>query len=165
MKQYEIDVLCLQETWLQESEVYGEQGYLVVLSGSDDTERSWAGVGFILAPHCRSRVKAYRQVSDRIAYVKLRVTGGVAGIISAYTPHNLKPLPERVELVEQLDGAYRKCTANLGRIVLGDLNARIGAAQPGEDDIFGPFIYGRALLTKVEVPIANCWLNCVTVWG
>ena len=64
--------------------------------------RSWAGVGFIVAAHCRCRVKSYYQYSDRLACLKLKVPRGICGLITAYAPHNLKPLSERLYFYVQL---------------------------------------------------------------
>ena len=82
MKKYSTDIICVQETRIAKSMTFVEDGFLIVLSGSDSEERSWAGVGFIISPRCRRRVKAYQQVSDRLAYLKIRVAGGVAGLIT-----------------------------------------------------------------------------------
>ena len=121
----------MQETWINRTEVLEEKGFFMILSGSGDVERSWAGVGFIVAPWCRRRMKSYKQVNDRIAYVKLKVLGGVVGILTAYAPHNLKPLAERHDFYVQLDAVYRSCAGNKGRYILRDFNARIGPSLPG----------------------------------
>ena len=131
------------------SETFINDGFLIILSGADSEERSCAGVGYIIAPWCRRRVKTYRQVSDRLAYLKVEVAGGVAGIITAYTPHNLKPLAERFSFYVDLDHVYRECTANQGRLILGDFN---GHARLGEQDTIGPYTFGLEAVHQVEVP-------------
>jgi len=73
MQTYDIDILCIQETRINSSSISYEQGHLILLSGSDDDKRSWAGVGIIVAPRCRNRVKSYKQVSDRLCTLKLKV--------------------------------------------------------------------------------------------
>ena len=75
MQRYDLDVLCLQETWKKESCVKFENGYMVSLSGSDAKERSWAGVGFVVAPRCTRAVQSFKQISDRLAGLKIRVRG------------------------------------------------------------------------------------------
>ena len=152
MKIHEIDVLCIQETWNNSISTYVEQGYVVVLSGSGSDYRSWAGVGFIISPRCRHRIQSYKQISDRLCSLRLKVRGGVLGVISAYAPHNLKPLPERFHFFSELDCNFRKCSANIGKFVFGDLNARVGAQMPGEDHIVGPHTFGRRAVHPVEVP-------------
>ena len=152
MQRYGIDILCLQETWASASIEYVVNGFVFILSGSDREERSWAGVGFIVAPWCKGRVKSYMQVSDRVAYIKMKVAGGIVGILSVYAPHNLKPIGEKMSFYVEVDRAYRSCSANQGKLVLGDLNARMGKSQPGEEHILGPDTFGRTATHVVERP-------------
>jgi len=94
--------------------------------------------------------------------LKLHVSGGVFGIISAYAPHNLKPLSERFQFFSALDGAYRHCSANVGKIIFGDLNSRIGSKRAGEEDFVGAFTFGRAAVHQVEVPNRDLLLETCT---
>ena len=98
-QEFDLDILCLQETFASNSSVEMENGYLVVLSGTDAGVRCWAGVGFIVLPRCAAAIKSFKQVSDRICCIKLRVCGGVVGIITAYAPHNGRPLDGCFEVV------------------------------------------------------------------
>ena len=152
MLKYSIDILCIQETWKKESAAYREDGFVIVLSGSELEERSWAVVGFIIAPWCIRRVKSYRQISDRTAYIKVKVTDGTVGIITAYAPHNMRPLAQRVHFHAELDEAFQKCSANQGKFICGGMNSRIGQPRPGENDIFGAHGYGREAVHEVERP-------------
>ena len=70
METYDINILCLQETWCKQADVYTERGYFIRFSGSTGGERCWSGVGFIIAPSFRPRVRSYKQFDDRIAYLK-----------------------------------------------------------------------------------------------
>ena len=152
MKRYNIDILCLQETRSVKASVYTEQGHLVITSGTDDGARCWSGVAFVIAPHCKWRIKSYCQVSDRLAYVRLRVPGGILGLITAYAPHNLKSLAERFDFYVALDDTCRMCKANLGKVVAGDFNARIGQRRPLEEEVLGDHCFGREASHRVEAP-------------
>ena len=50
MHDLRIGVLCLQDTRALKADYYSENGYRVILSGSEETQRRWAGVGFVIAP-------------------------------------------------------------------------------------------------------------------
>ena len=117
MEKYSIDILCIQETWVAKSHIYKEYGFTVILSGSWSNGRSWAGVAFIIAPWCNGRVQAHKQISDRLAYIKLRVVGGTVGIITVYAPHNMRELSERFNFYVDLDDVYKKCSGNRGKLV------------------------------------------------
>ena len=89
----QIPILCIQETHVATSERYITFGnYLVIVSGHDKDEREYAGVGFIIAPHIVPSILGAICFSKRIACLKLRVPGGIAGIFSVYAPHNGHPL-------------------------------------------------------------------------
>ena len=89
-----IGVLCSQETHRTVSEYYiTDGGFLVILSGDEDG--CFAGVGFIVAPHCRRCVVSFCLESCRQASLKLRVPGGKMVICSLYAPHSGKSFEER----------------------------------------------------------------------
>ena len=109
--------------------------------------RSWAGLGFIIAPQCRHMVKSYKQVSDRLCTLRMKVVGGILGLVTAYAPHNLHSLPDRFQFYVDLDIQFRKLSANVA-----NMNARLGAQLPGEDHIIGPYTFGRRAAHQVETP-------------
>ena len=78
-----IEVLCFQERHETVSEYYvTDGGFLVILSGDEDS--CFAGVGFIVAPHCRRCVVSSCLESCRQASLKLRVPDGKIVICSLY---------------------------------------------------------------------------------
>ena len=139
-----ISILCIQESHILRSPYYTtDNGFLVVLSGSSTGDREFAGVGFIIAPWMVDSIVGFLQFSNRLACLKLRVTGGVVGIISAYAPHSGYPFDIRQQFFEQLGSMYEKTSVNKGKVVLGDLNCRIHRQLPGEEAYFGEHIYGN----------------------
>ena len=152
MATYGIDVLCIQETRKPKADVYFEHDHQIVLSGADCDGNTWAGVGFIIAPRLRRYVKSYKQVSDRVCVLKLRVQSKTLGLLGVYAPHNQRPPEERIDFFNALDKEYRSCYANYGKLILGDLNARVGQARPGEDEVIGLQGWGREAVRQVERP-------------
>ena len=152
MRKYGIDIICLQETWVPQAEYYYEGGYKVILSGSDGTHRSWSGVGFVVAPWCTHRIHGFLQFSDRMASLKLKVSGGKVGIITGYAPHNLKPYDERHDFYINLGKLWEQTSVNGHKYLFGDFNARIGFQKAGEHEVFGPFGFGREAVHQVDVP-------------
>ena len=92
----------------------------------------------------------FLQFNERLAVLKLRVRGGRIGIVTAYAPHSLRPYDERQQFYTDLGDVLDKCSVNGPTYILGDLNAKLGAQRPGEEDIIGPFWYGREVTHKVE---------------
>jgi len=118
MRMYGIDIICLQETWLPQAEYFYEGGYKFILSGSNDTQRSWTGVGFVVAPWCIHKIYGFLQFSDRIASLKIKVVGGKVGIISGYAPHNLKDFGERQEFYINLGKLLDKTSVKGQKYIL-----------------------------------------------
>ena len=120
-----IAILCIQETRIKASPHYvSEDGFTVILSGSTDVEREFAGVGFIVAPWARSSVVSFLQWSNRLASLKIRVPGGVLGIVGGYAPHSGYPFDDRQKLFDELGIVYRRTSVNGLKMISGDMNAR-----------------------------------------
>ena len=84
MTEYNIGVLCIQETHLSNSDYWvTENGFLILLSGSSGAVRERAGVGIIVAPSVRPAVLGFIQPSNRFMGIKLRCSGGKMTVISA----------------------------------------------------------------------------------
>ena len=75
--------------------------------------------------------------SNRIACLKLRVTGGKAAVFSAYAPHSGYAFDTRVDFFEQLGDVYSKTSVNGAKMLCGDFNARIHIPLPGNRILSG----------------------------
>ena len=162
MRQTDIHICCMQETRRCKSDYFLDNGHLVILSGRDDSEKKWAGVGFVICPQFARHLVGFNQFNDRIASLRLRVDGGVVAFFSVYAPHNLKELDERCDFYEQLSHCYSTTSANGPKIILGDMNAKIGQRRRGEEDVLGDFCFGVEASHRVEVPNRDflmefCW--------
>ena len=152
MRKYRIDILCLQETRAPKAEYYTDNGFFIILSGSEEVKRSFAGVGFVVAPWCKHRVCGFLQFSDRMASLRVRGGEGQVAFICAYAPHNLKPYDERHRFYSDLGHLSDRTAVNGPKYFVGDFNARIGRRRPGEEDIMGPFTFGREAVHQVDTP-------------
>jgi hypothetical protein len=142
----------LQETWASKAEYFSEDSFYVILSGTEEAGRSYAGVGFVVAPWCRHLVHGFLQYSDRLSYLKLRVWQGKIALVSAYAPHNLKPYDQRHQFYVDLGSMLENCSVNGPRYIYGDFNARLGKYKRGEEHILGPHGFGEEAVHQVDVP-------------
>ena len=94
-----VGVLCMQETHEHRSGYFLHNGFLVILSGEETTTRTYTGVGFIIAPALRHAVVSFLQFSDRLASLRIRITGGQLCLITAYAPTNMKDYEYRQAFV------------------------------------------------------------------
>ena len=62
----------------------------------------------------------------------------------------------------KLDAEYRKCSANSGKFIYGDWNARVGPQLPGEELVVGEYACGRPAVHVVEVANRDLLLELCT---
>ena len=128
-----IGVLCLEETHRTVSQYYiTDGGCLLILSGEEDG--CFAGVGFIVAPHCRRCVVSLCRDSCRQASLKLRVPGGKMVICSLYAPHSGKPFDERQTFFQAAAEWMNSLSRHGPLLALGDFNARVHKMHAGDSD-------------------------------
>ena len=87
----------------------------------------------------------YKQISGREVEVQFKMRGPPPLITNVYAPHSGRPLAERRGFFK---GISEKCERNnKGKchILMGDFNTRFHGRQEGEEDILGPFIFGRGV--------------------
>ena len=154
MKKYQLDIVCIQETWISKASYYNTfDNCMVILSGVDgpQEERNWTGVGFILSAKVRRSLRSFLQYSDRMACIKVQAGSNLVGILSIYAPHNMKPLPEKVAFYADLTTLYDRCSTDGPKIICGDFNARLGECRSGEDQVIGPHAFGREASRATEL--------------
>ena len=124
-----------------------DEGFLVILSGAvGDGESEAARVGFIIAPHVRRSVYSFRQHSSRIVSLRLRVLGGKALVVSAYTPHSGYSYDIRQNFFHELQEYVQGQSCHGPKLVYGDFNSRLYRHFDGEGDedaVIGPYIFGN----------------------
>ena len=82
MKQHGISVLCIQETHLLDAEYFKEEGFSVFLSGAcGNGPRFYAGVGFLVSFWAMKSIISFKAISDRIASLRVKATGGVLNLL------------------------------------------------------------------------------------
>ena len=83
---------------------------------------------------------SFIQFSNRLSNVKIKVSGGVISLISAYAPPNyVHNLEERIDFFTQLYKFSQRCSTHGPLYILGYFDARAFYQQPGEENIVGPF--------------------------
>ena len=162
-------MLCMQELHISGVDFYiTEEGASVILSGGPSGMREYAGVGFLVAPIFRSYVISFKEYTDRIASLKLRVLGGQLRLILAYAPHGGHEYCLRRSFYEELSNFLHKSKGYGPTILLGDMNARFHRQADGEEDVIGPYVFGNQNaefdpLTSRSLLFELCCEHCVQV--
>ena len=120
-----MDVLALCETKMKGK---GEAEFGEVTGRISGVERGRAreGVALLLSERMVKKVVAWKEVSSRLMWVRVRIGRECWAFVSAYGPGSEKTKEEREGFWNELT----ECVDSLGKsscvVVLGDLNARVG---------------------------------------
>jgi len=98
----------------------------------------------VVAPHLRDAILGFKQESERLASIRIRVSGGVVVFITAYAPHSGRSCEERRDFYENLSAFYEAERSHGPCFILGDMNARLHTVRLGEEDILGPGVFGNS---------------------
>lgn len=127
MKKYKIDILALQETKQKESFTMKVEGY--VYFNSNKNNNSYLGVGFLINREIIKTVIDFEAVSERICKIRLQ---GKYRKITIFNVHALtedKEMQEKYELYEDLTSELEKTPKYDIKIIVGDMNAKIGREE------------------------------------
>ena len=151
MKEHDIDVACVQETWSSASTSYdADGGHRVMLSSQTGQDTGHTGVGFIVSPLAKKNVIKFIPVSGRTCSLTLKCRQGNLNLLGVYAPHNHRPEADKLAFYDELDSHWQRLPSFGLRLILGDLNARIGKQRPGEEEIVGDKGFGNEVTSRVE---------------
>ena len=145
-----ISILCLQETHLHGVHYYTEDGFTLFLFGiAEGSGRSYAGVGFLVAPWAIKSIISFRGINDRLASLRVKQSGGILTLLSAYAPHNGHTIEDRQLFFASLSENTRIRNKHSSTFVCGDLNAQLGQLCVGEEASIGPYVYQKSICKRV----------------
>ena len=166
MRLRRVGILCLQETHLTGAEYYEDGGFMFFVSGATSGEaRTFAGVGFFVAPWAAGSIVSFKAVSERVASLRVKVTGGILTILNVYVPHDRHALDERHAVFADLSKEMKVKRQHCSTIVAGDFNAQLGSVHPGEENFIGAFVYNKELKPKNSVTNRDLLLEFCTTHG
>ena len=162
MKEQGISILCLQETHVLDVEYFEEEGFTVFLSGAaKDGPRSYAGVGFMVAPWAIKSVFSFKAVNERIASLRVKVTGGVVNVLSVYAPHDGHEFEKRHHFFAELSENTRQHKSHETTLVYGDFNTQLRYVGYDEDTSVGPYIFKKSISgNHTTIPNRSLFLEC-----
>ena len=130
-----ISALGITEThWTGKGHFTTATGELVIFSGSQDHR---AGVGVILSKSVSNSMIAYRAISDRVLYVRIRAAPFNISLIELYAPTTEATDEKMEEFYDQIRTALEISQSQDVVFVAGDFNAKVGT------DRFDPDVCGR----------------------
>ncbi|XP_069980154.1 craniofacial development protein 2-like [Penaeus vannamei] len=138
MGRLDIGVLGLYEVRWKEAGTFRKNDSTVIYSGGNKHQR---GVGMILYKQTSKSLLWHWALSDRVILVKIKGNPFNISIIQAYAPTS--DADDEIDSFffnETLDKAYNQYKSTEVKIVMGDINAKVGKGKVGS--IVGPFGLG-----------------------
>lgn len=130
---YDVNITAIQETKLKDNKTMTMFNHCVFLSNSR-TARA-PGVGFIVDAKWSKAVIDWKPINDRICVLRVRGKFFNYSLINVYAPHNERSDEDKDNFYSQLDDIYAQCPQRDIKIIIGDLNAKVG-----REEIFRPTI-------------------------
>lgn len=142
MKRYKIKILGLSEVrWLGSGETRLANGTHILYSGKiDENEKHEYGVAFMLDEESRKALLEWKPISERLITARFKGRFFNISIINAYAPTNNDSQTRKDEFYEQLQKVYNEMEKKYKKdikLLIGDMNAKIGSDNTGREEIMG----------------------------
>lgn len=137
MRRYNIDILGVSESrWTGSGRLTTSTGETVLYSGRDDHQHR-EGVAIILKKGVEKSLIEWKPVNSRLMKIRLRGKQINTTIIQCYAPTNDSDDTRKDEFYEQLQAVLETTPRHDMRIVMGDLNAKMGNNNTEHDRAMG----------------------------
>ena len=138
MKRMKINILGVCEVrWTQSGKLASEGTTFMYSGGIEHKHR----VGIFLEEETAKCVSEFWCISERVMVVRLKGRSFDICLIQCFAPTNDNTDDEVDKFYDQLDRAITQCRSQDIRIVMGDLNAKVGGERDGR--AVGPFGLGQ----------------------
>ena len=123
MGKYSLDILALQETKQREEGINSVQDCSFFNGGG---KSRYLGVGFLVNKEWKKSVLGFESFTERICKIRFRARYRKITIVNVHAPTEDKDLGEKVEFYEKLGEIWEKIPNYDIKILIGDMNAKIG---------------------------------------
>lgn len=127
IEKYNIEVACLQETRWAGNEILKNEKYTLYHSGAERQGKN--GVAIAVKNTIVGNVLAFKPISDRMCYVKIKAKYSNLVIINVYAHTEEYPDAIKDAFYELLGETLTQLSAYDNIIIMGDMNAKIGKEQ------------------------------------
>ena len=136
-----LDVLGLSEVRWKNSGRCNTDEHVMIYSGHKTEHKH--GVGGLLNQQVAKSMMGFHALSDRILIVKIASKPFNILIVRVYAPTSTSPEDEIEKFYDDLDAAYKLCGSQEMKIVMGDLNAKVGTEPDPLREVVGPYGLGN----------------------
>ena len=138
MHRYNLKLLGLCETrWTETGRTRLASGDTIIYSGQEEGQPHTHGVALLMTPEATRALLSWEPVSPRILTARFNSKGRRVTIIQCYAPNNMSDIEDKVHFCEQTQSAIDKVPARDMKILMGDLNVKVGTDNTNGDLIMG----------------------------
>lgn len=139
MESYRLDILGLSEVrWPEFGEVQTQRGGLFLYSGRPAEEDvGQGGVGLLLSQKARKSLMEWKPLNDRVMMARFHSNIRNVTIFQCYAPTEGSVQEAKEEFYSILSNAIRASHRRDIKLVMGDLNAKMGHENEGLEHIMG----------------------------
>lgn len=138
-KDYNLEILGLSETrWNSFGELTTQEDNTFIYSGhsEESTPRS-AGVGILMSNKARKSLLDWKPVSERLITARFKSKVRNITVLQCYAPTEVAADEDKNAFYDQLEREFQKIKKQDITIVMGDINAKVGAENQGLERIMG----------------------------
>lgn len=112
-------------------------GDTIIFSGHDEGRPHICGVALLLTPEVAQALLSWDSVSLRLLTTRFNSKGRKVAVIQCYAPTNAAVTKETMTFYDQLQAVMYKLPKRDLKILIGDLNAKVGADNTNRELIMG----------------------------
>lgn len=124
---YDPDITALQEIGWVGTRKMRKPNWDLYYSGHE--QQHIFGTGFLVGKRANQRIIGFTPIDMRICVLRMEATFYNISIINAHAPSEDKEDNEKEIFYEALERTYDNCPKNNLKIIIGDMNAKIGKEQ------------------------------------
>ena len=138
MQRYKLKILGLCETrWTGTGRTRLTSGDTMFYSGYEEGQPHMHGVALLTTPEATRALLSWESVSPRIITARFNFRGRKVEVLQCYAPTNTSSLGSREEFYEQIQATIDKIPKRDLKILMGDLNAKVGPDSTDKELIMG----------------------------
>ena len=138
MHKFNLKILGLCETrWNGCGRTRLASGDTIIYSGQDEDQQHQYGVALLMTPEAKQALLSWTPVSSRILTARFNSKGRKVFVIQCYAPTNTADDEVKDEFYEKLQSVIEQAPRRDVKILMGDLNAKVGSDNSGRELTMG----------------------------
>ena len=138
MHRYNLKILGLCETrWTGTGRTRLTSGDTIIYSGHDEGQIHAHGVALLMTPEATRALLSWEPVSPRILTARFNSKGRKVTILQCYAPTNAADIEDKENFYQQLQAVVDKTPKRDLKILMGDVNAKVGSDNTNRELIMG----------------------------